>query len=298
MKRKESRKTKGFIAKSAASILSTLIFSGLAPSARSATYAYQGKCGFLVLSSFQEKCTALFDDGKLTLMPKGSPQVPVFPQQIVSYSLASKESMKMNENLELWNKVLPAKGFLWWKSKQIPKWVMEATKQKVEQHEFVISYVDRNFQPQIVLFVLDNKSQAAGMGATLQSMSGLSLNQIRKAGEILSPQLARRITKKVQRQSKRLQGLCAASMYDDARPIASALEAYVENTINEVSVFTGIEKVVKDLEQAADSSIAFCNGKKQRDLEKAREAEKVAKQAEIAAEKEQRKAAFDMLGSY
>ena len=55
-------------------------------------------------------------------------------------------------------------------------------------------------------------------------------------------------------------------MYEDAQPIAMEIESFVENTVNEISLFSGYEKTAEKLEEAADQAIAYCDGKKQEDI--------------------------------
>ena len=75
---------------------------------------YSGKCGFLLSDIFVEKCSALFNKGILTLMPKGGPQERIYPTQIESFSLSSKDTIRVNKDLDKWQKLYPeqSKGFL------------------------------------------------------------------------------------------------------------------------------------------------------------------------------------------
>ena len=282
-------------------IATSTLLLGVSNPSYSASYAYTGKCGFLLSNSFTEKCTALFNKGILTFMPKGSPQERIFPTQIASYSLSSEESVKVNENLEKWERLFPERtqGFLFWRKKTgIPKWVLEATSKKVSQHKFIIDYVDKSLSPRKALFVLDDEGKAAGMQLALRKITGLYVGQKRTPGQALSPLISRKITREAERKSDRLISLCAASMYEDSQPISSELDAYVNNTIDEISIFKGYEPIAEKLDSSLNKAIAYCENKKEEDIAKAQEEERAAKSAKIQQDKEKREAAFDMLSSY
>ncbi|WP_152557637.1 MULTISPECIES: hypothetical protein [unclassified Prochlorococcus] len=271
-------------------------FSSFTPPVLSRSYPFQGKCGILMIEAYQEKCKALFSEDILTIIPKGSRQIRILPQQIVSFSLANKATMKINERDPLWKNSFN-RGRFWWKNSATPEWVIKAS-QRRELHQFLISYVDRSFNPQLVLFVLDDPTKAGSMSIALNNMSGLNLNQTRKPGDALSSQISYRMIKKAKRQAKRLKGLCNASMYDDAKPVAIALDSYVNNTINEISIFSGSERTIEDLQNIVDGVISNCDGKRQEDIALERKEKEAAEEAKTKAEAEKRKAAFDMLGSY
>ena len=224
--------------------------------ANAATYSFDGKCAFLLDNSYQESCTALFDDDVLTLMPKGSRQVRILPQQIVYVALADKSSMKANEGIALYNKAVP-----WWQPwSKIPGWVKNATNERAESHQFTIGYVDSNFNPKIALFVLNDKGKSGAMASELQAASGLSLGETRKADRALDQRLISRLNKDVQRQAQRLTGMCSAWMFEDAQPVADALNTYVKNTSEEISIFDGSEAVAKKLATTANAAFNYCDG--------------------------------------
>ena len=67
-------------------------------------------------------------------MPKGAPQERIYPTQIESFSLSSKETIKVNQDLDKWQRLYPeqSRGFLFFKKKEgIPRWVVDATSKKV-----------------------------------------------------------------------------------------------------------------------------------------------------------------------
>jgi len=234
----------------------TLLSQALLSAPATATaYSFDGKCAFLLDSSYQETCTALFDDDVLTLMPKGSRQVKILPQQIVYIALADKSSMKANEGIALYNKAVP-----WWQPwNKIPGWVKNATNEKAEAHQFAIGYVDSNFNPKIALFVLNDKSKAGAMASELQASAGLSLGERRQADRALDARLIGRLTKDVQRQAQRLSGMCSSWMFEDAQPVADALNTYVKNTTEEISIFDGSEAVSKKLASTANAAFNYCD---------------------------------------
>ncbi|MFM7313430.1 MAG: hypothetical protein ACKO0M_09720 [Cyanobium sp.] len=242
----------------AALTAATLIGQALASStaANAATFSFDGKCAFLLDSSYQETCTALFSDDVLTLMPKGSRQVRILPQQVVYIALADKSTMKANEGVALYNKAVP-----WWQPwNKIPGWVKNATNEKAEAHQFTIGYVDSNFNPKIALFVLNDKGKAGAMASELQAASGLALGETRRADRALDARLVGRLSKDVQRQAQRLTGMCSSWMFEDAQPVADALNTFVKNTTEEISIFDGADAVSKKLTATANSAFTYCDG--------------------------------------
>ena len=262
---------------------------------------YQGKCGFLLSNIFVEKCSALFNKGILTIMPKGAPQERIYPTQIESFSLSSKETIKVNQDLDKWQRLYPeqSRGFLFFKKKEgIPRWVVDATSKKVTEHKFVINYVDSNLLPRKALFVLDDEGKAASMQLSLRKITGMYLGEKRIPGGALSSSFSRKISKEVERKAQRLMGLCAAGMYEDSLPIVSEINSYVDNTINEISIFKDYEIIADQIEGDAIAAVAYCENKKVQDIADAKEAERLARTKKIEEEKEKRKAAFEMLSSY
>ena len=261
---------------------------------------YQGKCGFLLSNIFGDKCSALFNKGILTIMPKGAPQERIYPTQIESFSLSSKETIKVNQDLDKWQRLYPeqSKGFLFFKKKDgIPRWVVDATSKKVKEHIFVINYVDNDLLPRKILFVLEDENQAFAMQLSLRKTTGLYLGEKRKPGSSLSTSFSRKITREVERKAQRIMGLCAAGMYEDSLPVISELNAFVDNTINEISIFENHEPISNKIDADAIKTIAFCEDKKVEDLTKEKEAERLAKAKEFEEEKAKRLEAFKMLSS-
>lgn len=238
-----------------ATLLLALSCTDLFNKSAASTYAFDGKCAFLLDASYQDQCTALFSDDVLTLMPKGSRQVRILPQQIVFIALADKSTLKMDESIALYNKAVP-----WWQPwNKVPGWVRNATAEKSELHQFSIGYVDKNFNPKIALFVITDKSKAGAMASELQAVSGLKLGQSRTAQNALDSQLTERLTKETKRKAQRLSGLCSQWMFEDAEPVADSLDTYVNNTSQEIDIFDGSETVAKRLRVIADQAISYCN---------------------------------------
>ncbi len=284
-------------------IFLNIILSFLLPSnlvlARS--QLYEGKCGFLLSNIFGEKCNALFNKDILTIMPKGGPQERIYPTQIESFSLSSKETIKVNQDLEKWQSLFPeqSKGFLFFKKKEgIPKWVVDATSKKVREHIFVINYVDNYLLPRKLLFILEDESQATAMQLSLRKTTGLYLGEKRKPGSSLSPSFSRKITREVERKAERIMGLCAAGLHEDSLPVISELNAYVDNTINEISIFENYEVIADKIDADAIKTIAFCENKKVKDLTKESKAKRLSRVKEIEQRKAKRIEAFDMFRSY
>ena len=247
-----------------------------------ATYSFQGKCAFLLQNVANENCTALFKDDILTLMPKGGRQVRVLPQQIVSIDYADKSSMMMDKDLELYNNMVP-----WWMPwAKAPRWVKKANTTKVERHEFVIRYVDRNFSPQLALFVLNDPSKASSMASELVASSELAIGTSRTASNALSTRLSSRLYSETNRQASRLMQLCQYEMFDDAGPIADALDAWTKNTIEEISIFEGATTVEDRILKISNRAIDYCDAQiyaeQQRELEKIRRQREVERQRRLA----------------
>jgi hypothetical protein len=255
--------------------LSILLWAPLLTSPQAAqarTYSFEGKCGLLLDSIYQETCTALFDDDVLTLMPKGSRQIRILPQQIVYIALADKSSLKANEGVKLYNQAVP-----WWQPwNKIPSWVKEATKEKSEAHQFAIGYVDQDFNAHIALFVLNDRSKAAAMASELQAASSLRLGESRRADRALDAKLSKSLSQETLRQARRLTGLCSEWMFEDAEPIADALDTYVRNTSEEIAIFDGGDNLSAKLQATADAAFKYCDGQIRAEIAKA-EAEERAR---------------------
>lgn len=240
-----------------------------------ATYSFDGKCGFLMDSLYQEKCTALFNDDVLTLIPKGSRQVRIQPQQIVFIALASKNSLKMNENLALYEKAIP-----WWQPwSKLPNWVKDATSDRVESHQFSIGYVDKNFNPKIMLYVTEDRNKAAAFASELQATSGLSMGESRTADRALDNRLTQKLLKDAQRQAQRLASMCSEWMFEDAEPVASALDTYIKNTSEEISIFDNSEKTIKKLSDIANAAFKQCDGQLKAEIAQAQAEERARLEA-------------------
>ncbi len=244
-------------------------------------------------------------------MPKRSKQIRIWPQQISSIALASEESLVPDENLEKWKNVLPQyreSFFFIFRSKKrdaIPKWVLDATSKKVEQHKFTVRYIDKYRRPQALLFVLDDKSKASGMLNMLESYSGLPIGSSRTSNDTLSYEISRNLSKEATRKARRLAGLCDQYMFEDADPIAYELDSFVQNTIQEISLFQGSSELSKKLTITLDEAMAYCENEEDNSLfeeQQAREEERRLIEAEqqqaIKLEKEQARAAFDMLAEF
>ena len=292
-------------------ILFGSIFTGVISESNASSFLFQGKCGFLISSSYQDQCSALFSKNILTLIPKRSKQIRIWPQQISSIALASEESLVPDENLEKWRNVLPQyreSFFFIFRSKKkdaIPQWVLDSTSKKVEQHKFTVRYIDKYRRPQALLFVLDDKSKASGMLNMLESYSGLPIGGSRTSNDTLSYEISRNLSKEAMRKARRLAGLCDQYMFEDADPIAYELDSFVQNTIQEISLFQGTSELSKKLTNTLNEAMAYCENEEDNSLfeeQQAREEERrlieVEQQEAIKLEKEQARAAFDMLAEF
>ena len=293
------------------SLLIGSLFTGLTSGSNASSFLFQGKCGFLISSSYQDQCSALFSKNILTLMPKRSKQIRIWPQQISSIALASEETLVPDENLEKWRDVLPQyrqSFFFIFRSKKrdaIPQWVLDSTSKKVEQHKFTVRYIDKYRRPQALLFVLDDKSKASGMLNMLESYSGLPIGGSRTSDDTLSYEISRNLSKEANRKARRLAGLCDQYMFEDADPVAYELDSFVLNTIQEISLFKGTSELSEKLTNTLNEAMAFCENEEDNSLfeeQQAREEERrrieVEEQQAIQLEKEQARAAFDMLAEF
>ena len=252
----------------------------------------------------------MFCKNILTLIPKGSRQVRIWPQQISSIALASKETLVPDENLEKWKNVLPQYSksfFFFFKTKKdaIPQWVLDSTSEKVEQHQFTVRYIDKNRRPQALLFVLDDRSKASGMLNMLESYSGLPIGGSRTSNDTLSYEIIRNLTKEATRKARRLAGLCDQYMFEDAEPIASELDSYVNNTLQEISLFKGTNELSSKLKNTLNEAMSYCENEEDNWLfeeQQARDQERIKREQEeeeaIQFEKERARAAFDMLAEF
>lgn len=276
------------------------------------TFSFNGKCGFVMDGIFQEQCTALFNDEVLTIMPRGSSQIRILPQQIAYIALANKTTLKVNEGLQMYNNMVP-----WWKPwDKIPSWVKEsAGSDKAESYQFTVGYVDKNFSPKIMLFVLTDPSKASAMVSELEFASGLSIGETRNSSKGVGERLEHKIMKDAAKQSKRISELCSQGMFEDAEPVADAFNTYVNNTAEEIGIFEGSAKVVSKMRALMSKTFKICDSAKTQEVAQAAAAERsriIAMQrryaaaralaaaradAYIASVKSARRAAFDSLTS-
>ena len=118
----------------------------------------------------------------------------------------------------------------------------------------------------------------------------------------LSSTLTRKLAKEATRKARRLAGLCSQYMFEDAEPIASELDSYVENTIDEVSIFSGTEDLSNKLLDTLDQAMSYCDTEMDNEIieaHRARELERKDQEALRKKESEEKRikarAAFDML---
>ena len=263
------------------------------------TFVYEGKCGFLLQGSYRDKCKAIFSKGKLMLLSKNAPSTKILPQQILKASNAKRSISSIIEKdsaTELWKKYFEVNPKI--KLQQGPYWLRDPQKKEITNHRYTIRFVTRDFQPRIVLFVLDDQNNAAAMGQAIQNFTGMRLGQQREINTILDPKLTSKYIRESNRMSERLIGYCYAKMYEEARPMARKLNAYVNNSIDDISIFSDIERTVSALYLARDKAIAICDNKLLSDIQKANEQKKINEMSKIEEEKFKREEAFEMLSSF
>ena len=248
----------------------------------------------------------------MTLLPKRSGLTKIYGQQISDFNLADKTTMRMDESLALYESALP-----WWK-RGVPKWVKDATKRKIEQHEIVIGYVDvRKTNPaSLVLIVIDDKSKASALTSQLSRITGLRIRRKNSPRIRIKPHIENESFKNAKRQAGRIEGLCRQRMFNDAEPVINKLDNYVYNSVQNIMMFHNSESAVIQLENLASNARQSCEAEFRRELaeleaaERARleairrrEAERrqaaiVARAQKAAAEAAFRRKAFDDLTSY
>ena len=80
--------------------------------------------------------------------------------------------------------------------------------------------------------------------------------------------------------------------------MARKLNAYVNNSIDDISIFSEIERTISALYLARDKAVAICDNKLLSDIQKANEQEKMNEINKIEEEKFKREEAFEMLSSF
>ena len=279
------------------SILS-LFYANLSPS-HSTTYVYEGKCGFLLQGSYQERCKAIFSKGKLMLLSKNAPTTKILPQQILKVSNPKKSIstiIEKDSSTELWKKYFDVNPKD--KLKKGPSWLREDKVKEITNHRYSIRFVTRDFQPRIVLFVLEDQSKAAAMGQAIQNFTGMRIGQTREINNSLDSKLATKYIRESNRISQRLIGYCSAKMYEEARPIARKLNAYVNNSIDDIAIFSDIDRTISALYLARDKAVAFCDNKLLADVQKANEKKQADEISKLEEDRLKREEAFEMLSSF
>ena len=293
-----------------ATLTSLLGLAPLSPNAQAATTAAKGKCGLLLDQSYSDRCTIVVKKDSITLLPKSSGSIRIQPQLVSYFSLADKSTLKVDETLSLYENFRP-----WWLG-GVPKWVKKAMSNKQERHQFVIGYVDQDFEPAMALFEVKDGGKASGIFLELAKATGLRTGEYRDINKSLDPRSKRSLVKNANRQAKRVAGLCTSRMFDDAEPVLEKLDTFVYNRSNEISIFRGSEATTTKLEQIASDARDYCEKEYKRELAeidaarrakleaiRQREAQRRAAEAAArarAAEAARLKArsAFDLLASY
>ena len=269
---------------SAAAVSVAAGFLTAAPSAEGATTAAKGKCGLLLEQSYNDRCTIVVKKNAITLLPKSSSSTRILPQSVSYFSMADKSSMKVDETLALYENIRP-----WWLG-GVPKWVKDAMSKKKSNHTIVIGYLDSDFEPSIAIFDISDKSKAGGVFSELAKVTGLRNGEFRDPDKALDPRLTNSLMRDAKRQSQRIAGMCSSSMFDDAEPVLQKLEAYVFNRVNEISIFRGSEKTVRQLENIGSDTRNHCEQEFKRELAQI-EAARRAKLEALRRQEAQRRAA-------
>ena len=280
------------------------------PSADAATTAAKGKCGLLLEQSYSDRCTIIVKKNSITLLPKSSGSIRILPQLVSYFSLADKSTLKVDETLALYENIRP-----WWLG-GVPGWVKKAMSTKQDRHQFVIGYLNQDFEPSMALFEVSDSAKASGIFLELAKATGLRTGEYRDINKAIDPRLKRSLLKDANRQAKRVAGLCTSRMFDDAEPVLEKLDTFVYNRSNEISIFRGSEATTSKLEQIAGDARDYCEKEFKRELaeidaarrarleairrkEAQRRAAAAAARARAAeAARLKARSAFDMLASY
>ena len=280
------------------------------PSADAATTAAKGKCGLLLEQSYSDRCTIIVKKNSITLLPKSSGSIRILPQLVSYFSLADKSTLKVDETLALYENIRP-----WWLG-GVPGWVKKAMSSKQDRHQFVIGYLNQDFEPSMALFEVSDSAKASGIFLELAKATGLRTGEYRDINKAIEPRLKRSLLQDANRQAKRVAGLCTSRMFDDAEPVLEKLDTYVYNRSNEISIFRGSEGTTSKLEQISGDARDYCEKEFKRELAEI-DAARRAKLEAIRRKEAQRRAAaaaararaaeaarlkarsaFDMLASY
>lgn len=293
-----------------ATLTSLLGLAPLSPNAQAATTAAKGKCGLLLEQSYSDRCTIIVKKNSITLLPKSSGSVRILPQLVSYFSLADKSTLKVDESLALYENIRP-----WWLG-SVPGWVKKAMSSKQEKHQFVIGYLNQDFEPSMAIFEVNDTGKASGIFLELAKATGLRTGEYRDINKAIDPRLKRSLVQDANRQAKRVTGLCTSRMFDDAEPVLEKLDTFVYNRSNEISIFRGSEATSSKLEQVAADARNYCDNEFKRELAEIDAARRARLEA-IRREEAQRRAAaaaararaaeaarlkarsaFDMLASY
>ena len=280
------------------------------PSADAATTAAKGKCGLLLEQSYSDRCTIIVKKNSITLLPKSSGSIRILPQLVSYFSLADKSTLKVDETLALYENIRP-----WWLG-GVPGWVKKAMSSKQDRHQFVIGYLNQDFEPSMALFEVSDSAKASGIFLELAKATGLRTGEYRDINKAIDPRLKRSLLQDANRQAKRVAGLCTSRMFDDAEPVLEKLDTYVYNRSNEISIFRGSEGTTSKLERISGDARDYCEKEFKRELAEI-DAARRAKLEAIRRKEAQRRAAaaaararaaeaarlkarsaFDMLASY
>ena len=127
----------------------------------------------------------------------------------------------------------------------------------------------------------------------------IELGRVLPAEPIRKPQTLTRTDYDADDVTKLPRMICYPSkMYEEARPMARKLNAYVNNSIDDISIFSEIERTISALYLARDKAVAICDNKLLADVQKANEQKKSDQLAEIEEERFKREEAFEMLSSF
>ena len=294
----------------ASALIAILGFTTLLPSAKGSTTAAKGKCGLLLEQSYSDRCTIVIKKNSITLLPKSSGSIRILPQLVSYFSLADKSTLKVDESLALYENIRP-----WWLG-SVPGWVKKAMSSKQDRHQFVIGYLNQDFEPSLALFEANDSGKASGIFLELAKATGLRTGEYRDINKAIDPRLKRSLLQDANRQAKRVAGMCTSRMFDDAEPVLEELDTFVFNRSNEVSIFRGTEATILNLNQIAGDARDYCEREFKRELaeidaakrakleairrkEAQRRAAAAAARARAAeAERIKARSAFDMLASY
>ena len=180
----------------------------------------------------------------ITLLTKYSGSIRILQQLVSYFSLADKSTLKVDETLSLYENIRP-----WWLG-SVPGWVKKAMSSKQEKHQFVIGYLNQDFEPSMAIFEVNDTGKASGIFLELAKATGLRTGEYRDINKAIDPRMKRSLFQDANRQAKRVMGLCTSRMFDDAEPVLEKLDTFVYNDPMRSQFFEALKQQAANLSKS------------------------------------------------